>query len=162
IDITQTKQLEERERRQADAMAHQARLTMLGEIASTLAHELNQPLTAIASYNAGVVNSLKRAGVDHAVVYGALQRLGEQAAQAGGRRIALALAKSGERFVRLDVSDNGPGLNGRGVEQLCAPFYSTKSEGMGMGLAICRSILEVHRGAIDAGDAPGGGARFSF
>jgi two-component system sensor histidine kinase DctS len=247
IDITQTKQLEERERRQADAMAHQARLTMLGEIASTLAHELNQPLTAIASYNAGVVNSLKRAGVDHAVVYGALQRLGEQAAQAGavvqrirefltrrgpqrercdlaavarravalmqrdlarhevqiawhvpedlpavwadpvlieqvvinlvrnasdelatrpapagGRRIALALAKSGERFVRLDVNDNGPGLNGRGVEQLCAPFYSTKTEGMGMGLAICRSILEVHRGAIDAGDAPGGGARFSF
>jgi two-component system sensor histidine kinase DctS len=260
LDITQAKQLEERERRQTEAMAHQARLTMLGEVAATLAHELNQPLTAIASYNAGVVNSLQRAGVDHAVVYGALQRLGEQAAQAGavvqrirefltrrgpqrercdlsevarravallkrdlarhevqvvwqvpdelpavwadpvlieqvvinlvrnasdelasrpapapaaaagggaptnpaGRRIAVALAKSGERFVRLDVTDNGPGLNGRRVEQLCAPFYSTKSEGMGMGLAICRSILEAHRGVMDAGDAPGGGARFSF
>src|SRR5205823_4835029 len=80
-----------------DAMAHQARLTMLGEIASTLAHELNQPLTAIASYNAGVVNSLKRAGVDHAVVYGALQRLGEQAAQAGAvvQRIREFLTRRG-------------------------------------------------------------------
>ena len=96
------------------------------------------------------------------LVRNASDELATRPPPAGGRRIALALAKSGERFVRLDVSDNGPGLNGRGVEQLCAPFYSTKSEGMGMGLAICRSILEVHRGAIDAGDAPGGGARFSF
>jgi two-component system, LuxR family, sensor histidine kinase DctS len=247
VDITQRKQLEEREQRQVEAMAHQARLTMLGEVAATLAHELNQPLTAIASYNAGVVNSLKRAGVDHAVVFGALQRLGEQAAQAGavvqrirefltrrspqrercdlhevarravallkrdlarhevaltwqvgeflpavwadpvlieqvvinlvrnacdalgarpapadGRRITVALSGSGQRFVRLDVIDNGPGLDGRRVEELCAPFYSTKAEGMGMGLAICRSIIEAHRGALDAGDASGGGARLSF
>ncbi len=247
VDITPVKQLQERERRQGETMAHQARLTMLGEVASALAHELNQPLTAIASYNAGIVNSLKRAGIEHAVVYGALQRLGEQAANAGaivqrirefltrrspqrercdlaqvarravallkrdlgrndvsvswsvadalpavwadpvlieqvvinlvrnasdelgarpapegGRRIAVAIAASGQRFVRLDVSDNGPGLGGRRVEQLCAPFYSTKSEGMGMGLSICRSIIEAHRGALDAGEVPGGGARLSF
>jgi two-component system sensor histidine kinase DctS len=247
VDITQARQLEERELRRADAMAHQARLTMLGEVASTLAHELNQPLSAIASYNAGVVNSLQRAGIRHDVVFAALQRLGEQAAQAGavvrrirefltrrspqhercnlaevarravgllqrdlarhrvqvswqiddalrpvwadpvlieqvlinlvrnacdelaarpapaqGRRIVLSLAASGQRFVRVDVCDNGLGLQGRSVEQLCAPFYSTKTEGMGMGLAICRSIVEAHRGALDAGDAPEGGARLSF
>ncbi|MES1162478.1 MAG: PAS domain S-box protein, partial [Rhizobacter sp.] len=60
VDITDRKRLEERERRHTDTMAHHARLTMLGEIASTLAHELNQPLTAISSYNAGVLNSLQR------------------------------------------------------------------------------------------------------
>ena len=256
LDITEPKRLLDRERGQTETMAHHARLTMLGEVAATLAHELNQPLTAIASYSAGVLNSLQR--VDAAqpadpLVLRALQRLGEQAAQAGrivqrirafltrrepqlepgsldaiveggvallqrelarrGVRLTLqlapdlpevvadavlveqvvinlvrnasdALAEPGadsdtatprerridvrtlrtadQRFVRIDVSDNGPGLQGRRIEALCAPFYSTKVEGMGMGLAICRSIVEAHHGALDAFDAPGGGACFSM
>jgi two-component system sensor histidine kinase DctS len=64
--------------------------------------------------------------------------------------------------VVVDVCDNGPGLAGRTAEQLTAPFYSTKPEGMGMGLAICRSIVEAHHGALDVGVAQLGGARFSF
>ena len=68
IDITQRKQLEERERHQAEAMAHQARLTTLGEVASALAHQLNQPLTVIASYNSGVLRMLERAGFDNDTV----------------------------------------------------------------------------------------------
>jgi two-component system sensor histidine kinase DctS len=48
------------------------------------------------------------------------------------------------------------------VEALSAPFYSTKSDGMGMGLAICRSVIEVHYGGMDAGGSSLGGARFSF
>jgi two-component system sensor histidine kinase DctS len=230
-------------------MAHHARLTMLGEIASTLAHELNQPLTAISSYNAGVLNSLQRADAAtpaDPTVLRALQRLGEQAAHAGRivqrirefltrrepqletcslnhivdgaaallkreldrRQVQLTLAHdpvlpnvvadavlieqvvinllrnasdalaecSGierrieartrttpdQRFVRIDVRDNGPGLQGRRIETLCAPFYSTKAEGMGMGLAICRSILEAHQGTLDAVESPGGGAWFSM
>ena len=253
IDITNAKRLEEGERRQIEAMSHNARLTMLGEVASTLAHELNQPLTAIASYNAGISNSLKKLGVDDAAVLGALQRLGQQAAQAGrivqrirqfltrrephreacdlqqvvtdavallGRELGRAKvqldlhlaadlpplfadavlieqvvinlvrnaadalqARPQDRciiicsshsassstnstaqasFLRLDVSDNGPGLSGRSVEALCAPFYSTKREGMGMGLAICRSIIEAHQGVLDASESSTGGARFSF
>jgi two-component system, LuxR family, sensor histidine kinase DctS len=243
IDITERKQLEERERRQVETLAHNARLTMLGEVASTLAHELNQPLTAIASYGAGVSNSLAKLGVQDELVLGAMQRLGQQAAHAGrivarirefltrreprhepcdlnevisaaldllrrelerrgialelslaahvppvladavlieqvvinlvrnaadallareaGRRIAVSSRVAGD-FVRVDVSDNGPGLQGRRVEQLCAPFYSTKAEGMGMGLAICRSIVEAHQGVLDASDAANGGALFSF
>ena len=253
LDISTAKRLEERERHQTETMAHHARLTMLGEIASTLAHELNQPLSAISSYNAGVLNSLQRAdgsqpAADPAVLR-ALQRLGEQAAHAGRivqrirqfltrrepqletcslnevveggvdllRRelarqqvqITLLLAPTlpavvadavlieqvvinlvrnasdalaelpvsperprqieartlrspDARFVRIDVRDNGPGLQGRRIEDLCAPFYSTKNEGMGMGLAICRSILEAHHGALDAVESPGGGAWFSL
>jgi len=243
VDITERKRLEERERREVEMLAHNARLTMLGEVASTLAHELNQPLTAIASYNAGISNSLAKLGVQDELVLGALQRLGQQAEHAGrivarirefltrreprheacdlndvisaaldllrrdllrrgitldlhlaasvpavladavlieqvvinlvrnaadalqareaGGRIAVSSHVAGE-FVRIDVRDNGPGLQGRRVEQLCAPFYSTKSEGMGMGLAICRSIVEAHQGVLDADEAAGGGALFSF
>jgi len=79
------------------------------------------------------------------------------------RRIeACTLQTPDRRFVRIDVRDNGPGLQGRRIEALCAPFYSTKAEGMGMGLAICRSILEAHQGVLDAVESPGGGAWFSL
>lgn len=79
------------------------------------------------------------------------------------RRVHLTARRAaGGGFVTLSFTDNGPGLNGQSVETLCAPFYSTKAEGMGMGLAICRSIVELHYGALDAAEAPGGGAMFSF
>ena len=248
LDITAAKRLAERERRHTDTMAHHARLTMLGEIASTLAHELNQPLSAISSYNAGVLNSLERTRTDvDPAVWRALQRLGEQAAHAGRivqrirqfltrrepqletcslnhivegaaallkreldrreARLVLALdptlpplvadavlieqvvinllrnasdalaempigrerridastrRTSDQRFIRIDIRDNGPGLQGRTIEALAAPFYSTKADGMGMGLAICRSILEAHQGVLDAVESPGGGAWFSL
>lgn len=243
LDITERKRLAENEARRAEREAHAARLTMLGEVASTLAHELNQPLTAISSYNAGLVNSLERLGVSDAVVRGALQRQAEQAERAGRvvhrirqfltrhepqiepcpltpvlasalhlmekdlqkkqvqletafdsplpavradavlleqvvinlvRNAADALAGQPEprrirlqahsvgRFVRVEVDDNGPGLAGRAPDTLFAPFYSTKPEGMGMGLAICRSIIEAHHGVLSAEPSPWGGLRFSF
>ena len=249
IDITERKQLEERERRQAETMVHHARLTMLGEVASTLAHELNQPLMAISSYTAGIGNSLASQKYQDRLVLAALERLGEQAHYAGRivqrirgfltrhepqveacdlnaviraavglmqremqrRDIALAFeldpalpevvadpvlieqvvinlvrnacdARAGctgagririatgevsvlgqvGGFVRVEVTDNGPGIGSRNVEELCAPFYSTRKEGMGMGLAICRSIVEVHNGMLDARDCAVGGASFSF
>ncbi|HET7867075.1 MAG TPA: PAS domain S-box protein, partial [Burkholderiaceae bacterium] len=83
VDITARKQAEERERRRTEALAHQARLTTLGEVASALAHQLNQPLTAIAGYNAGVLRSLERAGYADSTVLDAVRRLGEQANEAG-------------------------------------------------------------------------------
>lgn len=249
IDITARKQLEERERHQAEAMAHQARLTTLGEVASSLAHQLNQPLTVIMGYNAGLQRMLLDAGYDNQAVLHALSQQGEQAAEAGrivrrirefltrrapqreacdlgavahraadllrrdlraaqvqmdwalapalsqvfadpilmeqvlinlirnavdamagagraagtaGGHIRITAQPGGERFVRMDVEDSGPGLDGRTVESLSAPFYSTKSDGMGMGLAICRSVIEVHHGGMDAGSSSLGGARFSF
>jgi two-component system sensor histidine kinase DctS len=255
LDITERKRLEERERHQTDTMAHQARLTMLGEVASALAHQLNQPLTSITGYAAGVKRLLERAGQPDARLVDAMTRLGDQAAEAGRivkrirefltrrspqretmdlgdvaqralallarelrrlqiypewsvatglpkvdadpvlveqvvlnlvrnacdemagvpapqRRLRISVSRAGnsakpgasdaEGFLRLDVEDGGPGLRGRSVEQLVTPFYSTKPDGMGMGLAICRSIIEAHHGAFDAAASPFGGARFSF
>jgi two-component system sensor histidine kinase DctS len=255
LDITERKRLEERERHQTDTMAHQARLTMLGEVASALAHQLNQPLTSITGYAAGVKRLLERAGQPDARLVDAMTRLGDQAAEAGRivkrirefltrrspqrermdlgeaahralallarelrrqqlhvewavapglppvdadpvlieqvvlnlvrnacdemagvpapqRRLRIAIARAGvgampgasdaEGFLRLDIDDSGPGLRGRSVEQLVTPFYSTKPDGMGMGLAICRSIIEAHHGAFDAVAGSFGGARFSF
>jgi two-component system sensor histidine kinase DctS len=86
-------------------------------------------------------------------------------ALSGHRReglIRITATPAGERFVRLDVEDDGPGLDGRSIERLTAPFYSTKLEGMGMGLAICRSVIEIHHGSMDAGPSLLGGARLSF
>jgi len=255
LDITERKRLEERERHQTDSMAHQARLTMLGEVASALAHQLNQPLTSITGYAAGVKRLLERAGQPDARLVDAMTRLGDQAAEAGRivkrirefltrrspqretmdlggaahralallarelrrlqlhvdwavaadlpkvdadpvlieqvvlnlvrnacdemagvpaaqRRLRVSVSRAGtsatpgasdaEGFLRLDVDDAGPGLRGRSVEQLVTPFYSTKPDGMGMGLAICRSIIEAHHGAFDATASMFGGARFSF
>ncbi|HEX5312555.1 PAS domain S-box protein [Aquabacterium sp.] len=245
VNITERKQMEERERRQMESMAHNARLTMLGEVASTLAHELNQPLSVIMSYNTGLLNALERAQPPQSQLIQPLQRMAEQAAHAGRivkrirefltrrepelersdlRRIlfdGMALlqrellkqdvewsahlapdlepvradpvlveqvlinlvrnacdamsGRSGPRrllitasripqqgFVKVMVSDSGPGLGGKTIDQLCAAFFSTKPDGMGMGLAICRSIIELHHGVLDVEESPLGGAAFVF
>ncbi len=253
LDISERKRLEERERKQNETLAHHARLTMLGEVAATLAHELNQPLTAIMSYNTGVINLLQRVNskdLDPAALQ-ALQSLGEQARHAGRivhrirefltrrtpqqdvcdvnvviqdaitlmsrelqrrhvtltfeacdglapvvadavlieqvlinlirnasdamsetpaqelktlavKHIHIQVRPAGAKFVRMDVTDNGPGLGGKTIEALCQPFFTTKADGMGMGLAICRSIVEAHQGVLDAVDMPQGGACFSL
>jgi len=239
LDITERRQLEERERHQAEAMANQARLTTLGEVASALAHQLNQPLTAIVGYNAGLQRMLTHDEPNLDAMGKALRQQGEQAAEAGrivqrirefltrrapqreatdvagmvrrvvgllgrdlsrkgvtvhgpglaelprvqadpilveqvlinllrnaadahARNLWLSLTAVGQKFVRIDVDDDGDGLGGRTIEELTTPFYSTKADGMGMGLAICRSVIEVHHGAMDAMASARGGARFSF
>ena len=247
IDITARKQLEERQRHQAEAMATQSRLTTLGEVASALAHQLNQPLTAVIGYNAGLQRMLGQDASASPYLLKALKSQGEQAAEAGrivqrirefltrrapqrepcdlaavARRAVELLQRDLERQqiqiawdipaklppvyadpilieqvlinlvrnaadamgsrgpgglnghiqiaatldtpeqVRLAVGDDGPGLEGRSIEQLTTAFYSTKADGMGMGLAICRSIIELHHGSMAADTHPLGGARLSF
>lgn len=251
VDVTERKRLEELERRQREVLANHARLSTLGEVASTLAHELNQPLTSIVSYSAGIAKALeKRSGIEPELL-AAAQALSRHASQAGGivHRIRARLArrelllesgninplvadavallqrdfrrasvevslaldgglpaarmdrigieqvitnllrnacdavasaaqprKIGVRtlvntasegaatagWVTVEITDSGPGLGGRDIETLTAPFFSTKQEGTGLGLAICRSILESHGGVLYARDVPTRGACFGF
>jgi C4-dicarboxylate-specific signal transduction histidine kinase len=64
--------------------------------------------------------------------------------------------------VAIAVEDNGPGFSSGAGGRIFEPFFSTKTEGMGLGLSICRSIIESHGGTIVASARVGGGARFSF
>lgn len=248
IDISERKRLEERDRQHGEALAQHARLNDMGLLAYELSHELNQPLTTILSYSAGLNLSLKKLpGIEardlfamseivrhtgkvgeivnwirrqasrsaperdqcdvNAVVVDVLQlrkrhiqraniklvtdlapqlptvladRIGMEqvisnlvrnAADAvGGQADGTIWITSGvvvgdaqvKPSVCVKVRDNGPGLQGRTIDMLCNTFYSTKNDGMGLGLGICRTIVESHGGTLTAEDAPGGGAQFAF
>ncbi len=64
--------------------------------------------------------------------------------------------------VEVSVADTGPGLAEEVVEHLFEPFVTTKHHGMGVGLSVCRSIVEDHGGRLAAEAKPGGGAVFRF
>jgi len=78
-----------------------------------------------------------------------------------GRRLVIALRHRGDE-VTLTVSDNGRGIDKEQLSAVFEPFFTTKTEGMGMGLAICRSIVESHGGTIFARSSVGGGATVGF
>ncbi len=66
------------------------------------------------------------------------------------------------RSVRVSVADLGIGLEKDVMDQVFEPFFTTKPEGLGMGLAICRTIVKTHGGVMEASNNPEGGAVFSF
>jgi signal transduction histidine kinase len=65
-------------------------------------------------------------------------------------------------MVELRVTDRGPGLPATVRERMFQPFVTTKPDGMGVGLSVCRAIIEAHGGELHADDAPGGGTIFRF
>lgn len=244
LDVSARKRAEEQLRQQQERLQFTARLVTMGELASTLAHELNQPLSAIASYSTGCLNKLESGAYEPAELAQVLRKLGVQAQHAGEiiRRVhdfvrraepkrapcdlnaviddALGLvdAQARRRGVRvqadlaadlpeicadrvmieqvvvnllrnavdamrdtppearlLDVSsansdagvtvsvaDRGAGISAEVAERLYTPFFSTKEEGMGMGLNICRSIIELHQGRLWFEPNPAGGTLFRF
>ncbi|MDP3638300.1 MAG: HAMP domain-containing sensor histidine kinase, partial [Azonexus sp.] len=224
-----------------------ARLVTLGEMASTLAHELNQPLAAIASYNAGCLNLLERPDCPTQDIRPALEKISVQAQRAGKiiRRVHDFVRKSepkrapcsfaeviedclgfieadarkqririeceipplplipadrlmleqvllnlirngmeamtsstvadrllrivtelGPSELRVSVSDQGCGISPDIQEKLFTAFFTTKPEGMGVGLSICRSIIEFHRGRLwvetNTQSTAGSGTTFIF
>ncbi|NUB12367.1 PAS domain S-box protein [Azospirillum brasilense] len=244
LDITERKRAEELARQQQERLQQTARLITMGEMASTLAHELNQPLSAIASYCTGCLNRLQAGSIRPDELATALEKLSGQAKRAGQiiRRIHDFVRKSepnvapcrlarvledcvalmdsdarqqGVRLVlemgrdlpavmadrillqqvvvnlmrngieamattrrdrrRLSVTvqevdgtvltriqDRGCGISSENAEKLFSPFFTTKTEGMGMGLNICRSIIEHHQGRLWFEPAPEGGTVFLF
>ncbi|MEZ4653011.1 MAG: ATP-binding protein [Candidatus Eisenbacteria bacterium] len=78
------------------------------------------------------------------------------------RRVVLETRYVPGRGVEVAVSDNGPGMPPGVARDAFQPFFSTKEEGLGMGLTICRSIIEAHGGTITAESNPSGGTTFRF
>jgi len=81
---------------------------------------------------------------------------------ASKRKVLIATQSDGDGTVRTSVRDYGVGISEEMQDRLFDPFFSTKTEGLGMGLAIVRSIVESHGGTITAENAGGGGTRFEF
>ncbi|HRP95292.1 MAG TPA: PAS domain S-box protein [Rhodocyclaceae bacterium] len=242
LDVTERKRARELASQQEERLQATSRLITMGEMASTLAHELNQPLAAIASYNSGCLNRLADGDVDMAELGEIHHRIARQARRAGQiiRRVhdfvrrsepkrelldlnavireatGLLEADIRKRRMRVDtrlaerlpdvaadpvmieqvlvnlvrngmdamagnprerrtirittaeegghvvvrVADQGPGIAPETARRLFEPFFSTKSEGMGMGLNICRSIAELHHGRLGFEPNPDGGTIF--
>jgi two-component system sensor kinase FixL len=81
---------------------------------------------------------------------------------AGEREVQLSAARDRRNFIKVAVSDAGIGLTGDKLDQIFHPFYTTKREGLGMGLSISRSIIEAHGGRLWAMNNVDRGATFYF
>jgi two-component system, LuxR family, sensor kinase FixL len=82
--------------------------------------------------------------------------------QPSSRKVLITTQSNGDGTVRISVRDHGVGIAEGMRDRLFDPFFSTKTEGLGMGLAIVRSIVESHGGTVTAEKADGGGTRFEF
>ena len=239
LDISAQRKVEEMSRQQQERLQATARLATVGEMASLLSHELNQPLAAIASYAVGSMNLMsdpenqtltpdtrdmllqasgriaeqaERAGkviksvhdfvrrreqareamrADH-LVEAVLPLVRLQARKSGTRvevdmptpvprvvcdrtmleQVLLNLTRNGiqsmedsvpladreltirvrqthPRWVVFSIVDHGPGVAPEVASKLFTPFFTTRSEGMGLGLSLCRTVIEQHGGALD-------------
>ena len=81
---------------------------------------------------------------------------------AENRKVEITTEWNGDGAIRTSVRDYGVGISEETRKRLFDPFFTTKGDGLGMGLAIVRSIVESHAGTIVAENAEGGGARFHF
>jgi hypothetical protein len=254
-DITARRRIEEQAAQQAEKAQVTSRLVTMGEMASSVAHELNQPLTAITNYCNGMVSRVRADSINKDDLVAALQKTARQAERAGQiihrirafvkrsepqrqhadaraivddavelagielrrRNVALAtyvaqrlppllcdpilieqvvlnlLKNAAEAIdsaqlpgvrrhielrvvprhtpdeggvIEFSVTDRGPGVREDVLARLYEAFFSTKAEGLGIGLALCRSIVESHRGRMKVQNLYNGdavvGCRFAF
>lgn len=236
LDISEQRRVEELSRASQERLQATARLATVGEMASLLSHELNQPLAAIASYANGSINLLQHSAAPPSELEMAMKRIAEQADRAGRviksvhdfvrrrdqareaiapevlvdavlplmnlqarklgvrmdvrvpsglprvlcdrtmvEQVLLNLARNamqamdeahvplpalvvqaratpateaGKRWIEFSVSDCGPGIPEEVKQQLFTPFFTTKAEGMGLGLSLCRTVVEQHGGQL--------------
>jgi two-component system sensor histidine kinase DctS len=238
LDISEQRRVEELSRASQERLQATARLATVGEMASLLSHELNQPLAAISSYATGSINLLQEGPHAVADIEVAMKRIAEQAERAGRviksvhdfvrrrdkeresiapqalldailplvnlqarklgvrvettlhgplpavlcdrtmvEQVLLNLARNamqamdearvadprlaigvravrredpaaGKAWVEFTVADVGPGIPEDVKRQLFTPFFTTKQEGMGLGLSLCRTVVEQHGGFL--------------
>ncbi len=254
-DITGRLRAEEQAAAQAEKAQVTSRLVTMGEMASSVAHELNQPLTAITNYCNGMVSRVKAGSIEQDDLVAALQKTARQAERAGQiihrirafvkrsepqrvkaearqivddavdlagielrrrnvaihtyvaqrlptllvdpiliEQVVLNLLKNAAEaidnaqlpasrrhielrvvprhtpeeggVIEFSVTDMGPGLKEEVIARLYEAFFSTKAEGLGIGLSLCRTIIESHRGRMRGQNLYNGasivGCRFSF
>ncbi len=236
LDVSDQRRIEDLSRQQQERLQATARLATVGEMASLLSHELNQPLAAISSYAAGSLNLLREepAATENSVLLRqAIERIGEQAERAGKviksvhdfvrrreqlrepvrvealidavlplmrlqarksgtrievepaeglprvvcdrtmveqvllnltrngiqameettplaeRELLIRIRSSHPNWVSFSVIDRGPGISSEVAQRLFTPFFTTRAEGMGLGLSLCRTVIEQHGGALD-------------
>ena len=256
LDLSEQRRVEEVSRASQDRLQATARLAMVGEMASLLSHELNQPLAAISSYATGSLNLLGDAEMATSPLTQnlqlALRRISEQAERAGKviksvhdfvrrrdqvrervapralldaimplvslqarklmvrvvidvdplssevlcdrtmvEQVLLNLCRNGmqamrgtkmlpdrervltlrvkpaaatetNRWVSFSVTDNGIGISGEVAQKIFTPFFTTKTEGMGLGLSLCRTVIEQHGGFLGYESAHPYGTVFRF
>ena len=231
---------------QRERLAHVGRLSTMGEMTASIAHEINQPLTAISMYAQSSLKLIQRGDLDPEKLAGALEKLNTQSLRAGAiieriqrfaraqdsqrelldlndllkelvklaegdarihdvtitfdlaknlpavycdpiqiQQVALNLIRNAidamkdiqcrngngmsitsrampDGRVEVAVSDQGPGVAEDQVKLLFKPFHTTKKDGMGMGLSICRTIVAEHGGELSFRNNPKDGATFFF
>lgn len=233
FDISDRKQAEEQSRQQQEQLVYVSRLSMLGELASGLAHELNQPLMAVTNYAQASLRRVRADDFDRDELISWLQKTSQQALLAGeiikrlrrlvsrrppeqsatdindairevtemirpeaesrdvrvnlelvrhlpqvptdrvqlqqvllnlirngidamektpvnDRSLTIESALSEDDAVIVSVTDHGEGCDVQNLQRIFQPFYTTKQQGLGMGLSISRSIIEAHGGQISA------------
>jgi signal transduction histidine kinase len=97
------------------------------------------------------------------VVLNLLRNAMEAIEQGGGERVIdISIALNQRKAIQVEVADTGSGIAEGDLERIFESFYSTKSTGLGIGLAICRKLIEAHRGLLWASHNPNGGAVFLF
>ena len=245
IDITDRRSNEVEVSKLREQIAHVSRVSSLGQLSTSLAHELNQPLTAIMNNAQTAIHLLSGLDVDANDVADALSDIVDDTKRAGSiitslrkflrknkpemlplsindltnemlqlvhsesiieyihisldlepaspkirgnrtqlqqvllnlilnardamsdkdqsdRTMCIRTTQSPSGEVSLSITDSGPGMNAEVLEKLFEPFYTTKANGMGIGLSISQSIIEFHGGRILAENQSGGGATFTF
>ncbi len=245
-DVSLRKYREQQDKEHLDALAHVTRLGLMGEMASGIAHEVNQPLSAISNYAQASINLLRTENIDREKLTDILYKTQQQALRAGQiihrmrdfvkshakhrsttdinalihDAVGLCIAELKENDIKLTfelennlppiyvdhvqieqviinlirnsiealqsspakqqrqltihsrltlnngiqvrIKDNGPGLDKDQQQKILTPFYTTKANGMGMGLSISRSLVEAHEGSLHFNSKPEKGATFYF
>ncbi|MGZ4990052.1 MAG: PAS domain S-box protein [Methylobacter sp.] len=245
-DVSLRKHREQQDKEHLDELAHVTRLGLMGEMASGIAHEVNQPLAAISSYTQVSLNLINAESPDLVQLAEILYKTQQQALRAGRiihrmrafvkshtkrpsasdintlihdaadlciadlkqnsiklifalennlpsvyvdriqieqviinlirnsiealqnlpaeqqRQLTIQSHLTSDNTIQVRVKDNGPGLHEDHQQHVLTPFYTTKKNGMGMGLSISRSLIEAHEGSLQFSNQPEKGASFYF